>query len=678
MSSPPGSLFYEVYRLKKFAESMMDSMGLDQVGLPFQEDREADQQPDDHEELGECPETSSHPTCPTSQPQNLSLTGISNTVPPETAMSPPLRRPASAMSPPLSAMSPVSTIPDISAREMYTAEPPYCESPVVSMATAPPPSECVSMVTESGCVSMVTAAGDGGDDTEDDACTIRDEAVSEGSVKGKMVAVPHDGESHLEENTANLEAEIIVKGNEGQMTLKESLTNFYTNKLRNPFHHRDLEVTVDVERTVVEAIKQVLSRDYWKTTIALIFLFGLHRLVETGLIFGSKKMKINVTKGIAILSLTVGAILAFCTYCDYYWLLEIKLGLLRVFVSGQDQIFSVLIPSVYPTRIRTTASGLVRSVGICLASTGPYLTIWFFHNVSIKWALILHCVIYVGRIPLSLLVRKPQLPGETEVEDGKQECSAECCGFRCCCFAVGQALGSRKSPWRALGPFVFLTESQEHDAPSALSKHFYKRALPQSIPVQVSLSLFLPPSISISISLSHPPSQSRSQFFEANRIVVLCFVSPLPSPTATISFSYNKGIALRAREHEGRDVPKAKEASASVLVNNVEINFRNPYGADAYRIMGTQVQIFTTQEEWHTCGTVSEYDSSHSYTISCPSNIIATKLKLFDDTIAEIGDKNDGVPIMIIKELTVNGNQGEFVNCYHLSQSSIKLLSSPS
>ena len=46
-------------------------------------------------------------------------------------------------------------------------------------------------------------------------------------------------------------------------------------------------------------------------------------------------MKINVTKGITILSLTVGAILAFCTYCDYYWLLEIKLGLLRVFVSGQ-------------------------------------------------------------------------------------------------------------------------------------------------------------------------------------------------------------------------------------------------------------------------------------------------------------------------------------------------------
>eukprot|EP00116_Pleurobrachia_bachei_P008298 sb/3468560/ len=182
------------------------------VGLPFQEDREADQQPDDHEELGECPETSSHPTCPTSQPQNLSLTGISNTVPPETAMSPPLRRPASAMSPPLSAMSPVSTIPDISAREMYTAEPPYCESPVVSMATAPPPSECVSMVTESGCVSMVTAAGDGGDDTEDDACTIRDEEVSEGSVKGKMVAVPHDGESHLEENTANLEAEIFLFG----------------------------------------------------------------------------------------------------------------------------------------------------------------------------------------------------------------------------------------------------------------------------------------------------------------------------------------------------------------------------------------------------------------------------------------------------------------------------------
>ena len=49
-------------------------------------------------------------------------------------------------------------------------------------------------------------------------------------------------------------------------------------------------------------------------------------------------MKINVRKGIAILSLTVGAILAFCTYCDYYWLLEIKLGLLRVFVSGQVRI----------------------------------------------------------------------------------------------------------------------------------------------------------------------------------------------------------------------------------------------------------------------------------------------------------------------------------------------------
>eukprot|EP00116_Pleurobrachia_bachei_P008573 sb/3468835/ len=39
-------------------------------------------------------------------------------------------------------------------------------------------------------------------------------------------------------------------------------------------------------------------------------------------------------------------------------------------------------------------------------------------------------------------------------------------------------------------------------------------------------------------------------------------------------------------------------------------------------------------------------------------NIIATKLKLFDDTIAENGGHADNVPIMIIRELTVNGNQG--------------------
>ena len=46
-------------------------------------------------------------------------------------------------------------------------------------------------------------------------------------------------------------------------------------------------------------------------------------------------MQINVVMAIAILSVTVGAVLLFCTYCDYYWLLEIKLGLLRVFISGQ-------------------------------------------------------------------------------------------------------------------------------------------------------------------------------------------------------------------------------------------------------------------------------------------------------------------------------------------------------
>ena len=48
------------------------------------------------------------------------------------------------------------------------------------METAPPASESghVSMTTESGGVSMVTAAGDAGEDTEDDAITIRDEEVS--------------------------------------------------------------------------------------------------------------------------------------------------------------------------------------------------------------------------------------------------------------------------------------------------------------------------------------------------------------------------------------------------------------------------------------------------------------------------------------------------------------------
>ena len=73
--------------------------------------------------------------------------------------------------------------------------------------------------------------------------------------------------------------------------------------------------------------------------------------------------------------------------------------------------------------------------------------------------------------------------------------------------------------------------------------------------------------------------------------------------------------------------------------------------------MGTQVRVYSEQEEsWTTCGTVEVLHlSDPTYTITCPNDIIATKLWLYDDTVAANGGKSDDGVIMVIKEVTVYG-----------------------
>ena len=53
-----------------------------------------------------------------------------------------------------------------------------------------------------------------------------------------------------------------------------------------------------------------------------------------------------------------------------------------------------------------------------------------------------------------------------------------------------------------------------------------------------------------------------------------------------------------------------------------------------------------------------EHQTNPEYTIACPSDIIATKLWLYDGTVAVNGgytDAQNGGVIMIIKELTAFG-----------------------
>jgi hypothetical protein len=86
-------------------------------------------------------------------------------------------------------------------------------------------------------------------------------------------------------------------------------------------------------------------------------------------------------------------------------------------------MYSVLIPSVYPTEIRNGASGSVRACGILLSSIGPFVTIWFFNYVSVMWCLVALALIYVIRITLCLgLKASTTAPGKENSErDGSLE-----------------------------------------------------------------------------------------------------------------------------------------------------------------------------------------------------------------------------------------------------------------
>ena len=85
--------------------------------------------------------------------------------------------------------------------------------------------------------------------------------------------------------------------------------------------------------------------------------------------------------------------------------------------------------------------------------------------------------------------------------------------------------------------------------------------------------------------------------------------------------------------------------------------FRGNYEHWGYRILGTQVRIFA-DGSWTTCGTVEEHQTNPEYTITCPE-ITATKLWLYDDTVAEVTIADtvytDGGVRMIIKEVMVYG-----------------------
>eukprot|EP00116_Pleurobrachia_bachei_P003415 sb/3463677/ len=79
-------------------------------------------------------------------------------------------------------------------------------------------------------------------------------------------------------------------------------------------------------------------------------------------------------------------------------------------------------------------------------------------------------------------------------------------------------------------------------------------------------------------------------------------------------------------------------------------------GVWGYRILGTQVMIYSEQQgSWTTCGTVDVHQSNPEYTITCPGDLVATKLWLYDNTVAMNGGSSDEGVIMIIKELTAFG-----------------------
>ena len=91
-------------------------------------------------------------------------------------------------------------------------------------------------------------------------------------------------------------------------------------------------------------------------------------------------------------------------------------------ISPQDQVFSVLIPSVFPTQIRNGASGFVRACGIILSSCGPFITIWFFNYFSVTWCMVAQALVYLIRIPLTMGLKASTAPEDNTMEkDGTHE-----------------------------------------------------------------------------------------------------------------------------------------------------------------------------------------------------------------------------------------------------------------
>ena len=87
-------------------------------------------------------------------------------------------------------------------------------------------------------------------------------------------------------------------------------------------------------------------------------------------------------------------------------------------------MFSVLVPSVFPTKIRNGACGFVRACGIILSSSGPFLTISLFNYISISWSLVVLAIIYLLRIPLGIALKASTSPVE-ETKDVSRESSID-------------------------------------------------------------------------------------------------------------------------------------------------------------------------------------------------------------------------------------------------------------
>eukprot|EP00116_Pleurobrachia_bachei_P012732 sb/3472994/ len=134
-----------------------------------------------------------------------------------------------------------------------------------------------------------------------------------------------------------------------------------------------------------------------------------------------------------------------------------------------------------------------------------------------------------------------------------------------------------------------------------------------------------------------------------------------PSSNAGMDASAAIDGDVTTEYHSSETLPEAwiqfhlQDAS---IISTVTMVGRTNYGTFGYRIQGTQVRIYSEQQSnWTTCGTVDELHlSDPEYTINCPDDIIATKLWLYDNTVATNGIRTESGVIMTIKEVTVYGH----------------------